>query len=55
MANALDKMGNVECDVSHFCVIAVPVLDSDDRMAGIVTVDDVLAHYLPQIIKIKRR
>ena len=27
-------------------------LDSDDRMAGIVTVDDVLAHYLPQIIKI---
>ena len=25
MANARDKMGNIECDVSHFCVIAVSV------------------------------
>jgi len=41
--------------LAKYDLIAVPVLDSDDRMAGIVTVDDVLAHYLPQIIKIKRR
>jgi len=41
--------------LAKYDLIAVPVLDSHDRMAGIVTVDDVLAHYLPQIIKIKRR
>ncbi len=41
--------------LAKYDLIAVPVLDSDERMAGIVTVDDVLAHYLPQIIKIKRR
>ena len=41
--------------LAKYDLIAVPVLNSDDRMAGIVTVDDVLAHYLPQIIKIKRR
>jgi Mg/Co/Ni transporter MgtE len=41
--------------LAKYDLIAVPVLDSEERMAGIVTVDDVLAHYLPQIIKIKRR
>jgi len=41
--------------LAKYDLIAVPVLDSDERMAGIVTVDDVLAHFLPQIIKIKRR
>ena len=41
--------------LTKYDLIAVPVLDLDERMAGIVTVDDVLAHYLPQIIKIKRR
>ena len=41
--------------LAKYDLIAVPVLDEDDRMAGIVTVDDVLAHYLPQIVKIKRR
>lgn len=41
--------------LAKYDLIAVPVLDSNERMAGIVTVDDVLAHYLPQIIKIKRR
>jgi len=41
--------------LAKYDLIAIPVLDSEDRMAGIVTVDDVLAHYLPQIIKIKRR
>ena len=41
--------------LAKYDLIAVPVLDENDHMAGIVTVDDVLAHYLPQIIKIKRR
>jgi CBS domain-containing protein len=41
--------------LAKYDLIAVPVLDSDNRMAGIVTVDDVLAHYLPLIIKNKRR
>ena len=41
--------------LAKYDLIAVPVLGLDDRMAGIVTVDDVLAHYLPQIIKIRRR
>ena len=41
--------------LAKYDLIAIPVLDEDDRMAGIVTVDDVLAHYLPQIIKNKRR
>jgi magnesium transporter len=41
--------------LAKYDLIAIPVLDSEDKMAGIVTVDDVLAHYLPQIVKIKRR
>jgi magnesium transporter len=41
--------------LAKYDLIAVPVLDEDECMAGIVTVDDVLAHYLPQIIKNKRR
>jgi Mg/Co/Ni transporter MgtE len=41
--------------LTKYDLIAIPVIDSDGKMAGIVTVDDVLAHYLPQIIKNKRR
>jgi len=41
--------------LTKYDLIAIPVLDFQEKMAGIVTVDDVLAHYLPQIIKIKRR
>jgi len=41
--------------LAKYDLIAIPVLDEDDHMAGIVTVDDVLAHYLPQIVKNKRR
>ncbi|HIJ81172.1 MAG TPA: magnesium transporter [Desulfuromonadales bacterium] len=41
--------------LAKYDLIAVPVLDGNDRMAGIVTVDDVLAHYLPLILKNKRR
>jgi sporulation protein YlmC with PRC-barrel domain len=41
--------------LAKYDLIAIPVLDFEEKMAGIVTVDDVLAHYLPQIIKIKRR
>ncbi len=41
--------------LAKYDLIAVPVLDEDDRMAGIVTVDDVLAHYLPRMLKNRRR
>ncbi len=41
--------------LAKYDLIAIPVLDEDGRMAGIVTVDDVLAHYLPHILKNKRR
>lgn len=41
--------------LAKYDLIAIPVLDGDNRMAGIVTVDDVLAHYLPLILKNKRR
>ncbi len=41
--------------LTKYDLIAVPVLDEDERMAGIVTVDDILAHYLPQIVRNKRR
>ena len=41
--------------LAKYDLIAVPVLDEDDRMAGIVTVDDVLAHYLPRILKNRRK
>ena len=41
--------------LAKYDLIAIPVLNSEDKIVGIVTVDDVLAHYLPQIIKIKRR
>jgi CBS domain-containing protein/sporulation protein YlmC with PRC-barrel domain len=41
--------------LTKYDLIAIPVLDAEDRMAGIVTVDDVLAHYLPLIIKSRRR
>lgn len=41
--------------LAKYDLIAVPVLDEEERMAGIVTVDDVLAHYLPHILKNKRK
>lgn len=40
--------------LAKYDLIAVPVLDEDNTMAGIVTVDDVLAHYLPHILKNRR-
>ena len=41
--------------LTKYNLIAIPVLNNDERMEGIVTVDDVLAHYLPRIVKGKRR
>lgn len=41
--------------LAKYDLVAVPVLDEENKMAGIVTVDDVLAHYLPTILKNKRR
>ena len=49
------ELGDMLETLAKYDLIAIPVLDSKNKMAGIVTVDDVLAHYLPQIIKIKRR
>jgi CBS domain-containing protein len=41
--------------LAKYNLIAVPVLDEEEKMAGIVTVDDILEHYLPRIIKNRRR
>jgi CBS domain-containing protein/sporulation protein YlmC with PRC-barrel domain len=41
--------------LAKYNLIAVPVLDEEDKMAGIVTVDDILEHYLPRIVKSRRR
>lgn len=40
--------------IAKYNLIAVPVLDEDDRMAGLVTVDDILELFLPYALKRKR-
>jgi magnesium transporter len=40
--------------VAKYNFVAVPVLDMDDRMAGIVTVDDVLELFIPSTLRRKR-
>lgn len=37
--------------LTRYDLTAVPVLDEEQRMVGIVTVDDVLAHYLPRLVR----
>ena len=37
--------------LTKYNLIAVPVLDEENKMAGIVTVDDIMEHYLPGILK----
>ncbi|QEM68566.1 magnesium transporter [Geobacter sp. FeAm09] len=37
--------------LTRYDLTAVAVLDEEQRMVGIVTVDDVLAHYLPRLVK----
>jgi magnesium transporter len=40
--------------IAKYNLIAVPVLDEDDKMAGIVTVDDILELFLPYALRRKR-
>ena len=40
--------------IAKYNLIAVPVLDDEDRMAGIVTVDDILEMFLPYALRRKR-
>ena len=40
--------------LTKYNLIALPVLDKNDHMAGIVTVDDILEYYLPQRLKAHR-
>ena len=41
--------------LTKYNLIAVPVLDDEGRMEGIVTVDDVLEHYKPRLLRHRRR
>ena len=50
-----DELEDILEMLAKYDLIALPVLDEEERMAGIITVDDALAHYLPQIVKNKRR
>jgi len=40
--------------IAKYNLIAVPVLDEEDKMAGIVTVDDILEVFLPNALKRRR-
>jgi len=40
--------------IAKYNLIAVPVLDEEKRMVGIVTVDDILERFLPLALKLKR-
>lgn len=41
--------------IAKYNLIAVPVLDDEEKMAGIVTVDDILEIFLPNTLKRRRR
>jgi magnesium transporter len=40
--------------IAKYDLIAVPVLDEEKKMVGIVTVDDILERFLPLALKLKR-
>jgi Mg/Co/Ni transporter MgtE len=40
--------------LAKYNFIAVPVLDRDEQMAGIITVDDVLELFIPSALRRKR-
>ncbi|WP_052440474.1 magnesium transporter [Geobacter sp. OR-1] len=40
--------------MTKYNLIAIPVLDNEEKMAGIVTVDDILQHFLPHLVRRKR-
>jgi Mg/Co/Ni transporter MgtE len=49
-----DELIDVFETLTKYNLIAVPVLDKDGLMAGIVTVDDILEYYLPRLLKLHR-
>ncbi len=49
-----DELIDVLETLTKYNLIALPVLDEDGLMAGIVTVDDILEHYLPRMHKLHR-
>ncbi|MEI6209463.1 MAG: CBS domain-containing protein [Desulfuromonadales bacterium] len=50
-----DELIDVLETLTKYNLIALPVMDEDGLMAGIVTVDDILEHYLPRLLKTHRR
>ncbi|HLO24511.1 MAG TPA: CBS domain-containing protein [Geobacteraceae bacterium] len=40
--------------IAKYNLVAVPVLDEEEKMAGIVTVDDILELFLPEAVRRKR-
>ena len=40
--------------IAKYNLLAVPVLDEEEKMAGIVTVDDILELFLPNALRLKR-
>jgi Mg/Co/Ni transporter MgtE len=40
--------------IAKYNLIAVPVLDEEEKMAGIVMVDDILEQFIPGVLKRKR-
>ena len=40
--------------IAKYNLLAVPVLDEEEKMAGIVTVDDILELFLPSALRLKR-
>ncbi len=49
-----DELVEVLETLTKYNLIALPVIDEDGQMAGIVTVDDILEHYLPRMLKWRR-
>jgi len=49
-----DEPEDVLENIAKYNLVAVPVLDEEERMLGIVTVDDILELFLPHALKRKR-
>ena len=50
-----DSQRKVAEEVSKYNLLAVPVVDENEKMLGIVTVDDVMDYVLPPISRKKRQ
>jgi CBS domain-containing protein/sporulation protein YlmC with PRC-barrel domain len=49
-----DELIDVLETLTKYNLVALPVLDEEGFIAGIVTVDDILEHYLPRLLKSRR-